>query len=101
MESLSPPKNSVMWPINVRITNFPSVPHSLDMLPTKLSLRMRKPREWSSMPPMPKSRSEEHTSELQSLMLISYAVFCLKQNTKEQHSYTMLNTYVLDYSIYN
>src|SRR3546814_2805042 len=27
-------------------------------------------------------RSEEHTSELQSLMRISYAVFCLKKNTK-------------------
>src|SRR3546814_3265458 len=27
----------------------------------------------------PKSRSEEHTSELQSLMRISYAVFCLKK----------------------
>src|SRR3546814_2757037 len=31
----------------------------------------------------PDRRSEEHTSELQSLMRISYAVFCLKkQNTK-------------------
>src|SRR3546814_5835734 len=31
------------------------------------------------------ARSEEHTSELQSLMRISYAVFCLKkQNNKEQ-----------------
>src|SRR3546814_8469029 len=31
------------------------------------------------------ARSEEHTSELQSLMRISYAVFCLKKkNTKEQ-----------------
>src|SRR3546814_2596204 len=28
-------------------------------------------------------RSEEHTSELQSLMRISYAVFCLKKQTKE------------------
>src|SRR3546814_5211872 len=28
------------------------------------------------------ARSEEHTSELQSLMRISYAVFCLKQKTK-------------------
>src|SRR3546814_1649054 len=27
-------------------------------------------------------RSEEHTSELQSLMRISYAVFCLKQKTQ-------------------
>src|SRR3546814_7919376 len=29
------------------------------------------------------ARSEEHTSELQSLMRISYAVFCLKKNSKE------------------
>src|SRR3546814_5725215 len=29
--------------------------------------------------PLPGRRSEEHTSELQSLMRISYAVFCLKQ----------------------
>src|SRR3546814_10241315 len=28
---------------------------------------------------MPRKRSEEHTSELQSLMRISYAVFCLKK----------------------
>src|SRR3546814_3327034 len=38
-------------------------------------------------------RSEEHTSELQSLMRISYAVFCLnKKNTKTLHTllrYTM------------
>src|SRR3546814_127500 len=30
----------------------------------------------------PRSRSEEHTSELQSLMRISYAVFCLKKKNK-------------------
>src|SRR3546814_10764391 len=30
----------------------------------------------------PNYRSEEHTSELQSLMRISYAVFCLKKKTK-------------------
>src|SRR3546814_3537373 len=35
-------------------------------------------------------RSEEHTSELQSLMRISYAVFCLKKNNKQtiQTNYT-------------
>src|SRR3546814_8547591 len=35
------------------------------------------------------SRSEEHTSELQSLMRISYAVFCLKKkhNNKQQTQY--------------
>src|SRR3546814_8862961 len=32
------------------------------------------------------SRSEEHTSELQSLMRISYAVFCLKKTTKQDHN---------------
>src|SRR3546814_10458926 len=34
-------------------------------------------------------RSEEHTSELQSLMRISYAVFCLKKKTymKQKHTY--------------
>src|SRR3546814_4125554 len=30
-----------------------------------------------------RERSEEHTSELQSLMRISYAVFCLKKKTKQ------------------
>src|SRR3546814_9113802 len=30
------------------------------------------------------TRSEEHTSELQSLMRISYAVFCLKKKKKEE-----------------
>src|SRR3546814_1051336 len=32
------------------------------------------------------SRSEEHTSELQSLMRISYAVFCLKKTKNSQHT---------------
>src|SRR3546814_5927797 len=32
--------------------------------------------------PDPAMRSEEHTSELQSLMRISYAVFCLKKKKK-------------------
>src|SRR3546814_7364390 len=35
---------------------------------------------------VPDHRSEEHTSELQSLMRISYAVFCLqKKKNKKQH----------------
>src|SRR3546814_3833035 len=32
-------------------------------------------------------RSEEHTSELQSLMRISYAVFCLKKKTPNYHPF--------------
>src|SRR3546814_7880186 len=38
-------------------------------------------------------RSEEHTSELQSLMRISYAVFCLKKKTnKTETNFTLLHT---------
>src|SRR3546814_4234775 len=38
----------------------------------------------------PGLRSEEHTSELQSLMRISYAVFCLKKKTYTQPNTTFL-----------
>src|SRR3546814_6366182 len=40
-------------------------------------------------------RSEEHTSELQSLMRISYAVFCLKKKKQDKHMSKDLNTYQL------
>src|SRR3546814_6275327 len=33
------------------------------------------------------NRSEEHTSELQSLMRISYAVFCLKKKNKQKYQH--------------
>src|SRR3546814_5584015 len=47
-------------------------------------------------------RSEEHTSELQSLMRISYAVFCLKKKLKPEHPTTAVNyilTTVKDHSV--
>src|SRR3546814_6305566 len=42
----------------------------------------------AARPPDQRIRSEEHTSELQSLMRISYAVFCLKKkkNTNKSHN---------------
>src|SRR3546814_10019109 len=49
-------------------TKLPSVPFVLSLSKHSSSFRRRKGR-----------RSEEHTSELQSLMRISYAVFCLKK----------------------
>src|SRR3546814_2907619 len=49
-------------------------------------------------------RSEEHTSELQSLMRISYAVFCLKKKTKPITSLTYItnlhNLYLLKHILY-
>src|SRR3546814_5620782 len=44
------------------------------------------------LPVPPRLRSEEHTSELQSLMRISYAVFCLKKkNNRHRSKYPDIN----------
>src|SRR3546814_2391182 len=47
--------------------------------------------------PLPHNRSEEHTSELQSLMRISYAVFCLKKKrqitTPKSNNKTTMHKY--------
>src|SRR3546814_9584116 len=43
-------------------------------------------------------RSEEHTSELQSLMRISYAVFCLKKQIKTHNQLQIIN--VSKYKLY-
>src|SRR3546814_9113882 len=52
----------------------------------------RAPTIAGSHAPVRMLRSEEHTSELQSLMRISYAVFCLKKTTitnhPHQHTYS-------------
>src|SRR3546814_3614748 len=42
--------------------------------------------------PFTPNRSEEHTSELQSLMRISYAVFCLKKKNKTHNTTHILTT---------
>src|SRR3546814_8641807 len=42
-----------------------------------------RPRRTGAELDSPVARSEEHTSELQSLMRTSYAVFCLKKNKKK------------------
>src|SRR3546814_6521873 len=63
----------------------------------RASFRRKKPENWLSaltrnghgmesetaLSPQDKARSEEHTSELQSLMRNSYAVFCLKKKTQQ------------------
>src|SRR3546814_1495806 len=43
-----------------------------------------------------RKRSEEHTSELQSLMRISYAVFCLKQNSRRRYTASTHATATID-----
>src|SRR3546814_7520415 len=62
-----------------------------DPVPCPVHIPCTCDREWEGRPPWRRSvrhcRSEEHTSELQSLMRISYAVFCLKNKNKTQKSY--------------
>src|SRR3546814_2029341 len=51
---------------------------------------------WRSM----ELRSEEHTSELQSLMRISYAVFCLKKKNNNTHNlHSLIRSSASHYSI--
>src|SRR3546814_4110475 len=61
---------------------------TLSVVPSTPTTRTCAPAGTSAPPLMrhceSSTRSEEHTSELQSLMRISYAVFCLKQKKKPQ-----------------
>src|SRR3546814_1356581 len=50
------------------------------------SSRVRSRRAAGGPRDRPPLRSEEHTSELQSLMRISYSVFCLKKKKLEHHA---------------
>src|SRR3546814_2195219 len=70
-------------PLQTRARQGPDDGVALVLLPPALGLPVvhHQPR------PPDRERSEEHTSELQSLMRISYAVFCLKKKiiTTQQH----------------
>src|SRR5213595_4270105 len=61
-----------------------------DALP--ISFCRGSPREHRCIPGRPSMRSEEHTSELQSPSVISYAVFCLKK--KKQYNINVLKTHL-------
>src|SRR3546814_2546278 len=58
--------------------------------PARASLLL--PRRVNAARGMLGARSEEHTSELQSLMRISYAVFCLKK--QKRHTYSKKRKHV-------
>src|SRR3546814_1348790 len=76
--------------VSIRQTAAPTAASS----PSETNISMRVPSHGASTSDV---RSEEHTSELQSLMRISYAVFCLKkkkQNThKTSHKLHILKTH--------
>src|SRR3546814_1223810 len=56
-------------------------------VPKEPGVTVDKPRAWPVvLVAVGRRRSEEHTSELQSLMRISYAVFCLKKKNNTSHN---------------
>src|SRR3546814_10191334 len=86
-ESLAPPSSSATksWSscsmpsviCRCRAADLPAIDKVLFVVDRK-DLDYQTMREYERF----EKRSEEHTSELQSLMRISYAVFCLKKQTK-------------------
>src|SRR3546814_9642463 len=67
------------WPLQtLHIDERAAVNHLLALPMTHPCVRRRE------------ERSEEHTSELQSLMRTSYAVFCLKQKTNSTHNKSLI-----------
>src|SRR3546814_4980064 len=69
---VSPPRAVLLWLVLLPLLGL-------------LALRM----EWGA-----ETGSEEHTSELQSLMRISYAVFCLKKKIQSSKTYQALHTHL-------
>src|SRR3546814_1791579 len=81
----------IIAPILGRKADMPvSTPRSVAIgTPPSIS-NIQVPKPSTAMPiRRPAIRSEEHTSELQSLMRISYAVFCLK---KKKHTHKIHTT---------
>src|SRR3546814_9633400 len=68
----------------------PSVRHSMTMIacPGKTRSSDSQSPEYQSINAMQLVRSDEHTSELQSLMRISYAVFCVKKKNTRHNKTT-------------
>src|SRR3546814_5245755 len=83
---------SVCWVLHIHQYNLPryeAVDRSLDRLTDELTRNRLKAGHdvFVSFPGFGQHRrSEEHTSELQSLMRISYAVFCLNKKTNDNNT---------------
>src|SRR3546814_8603351 len=76
-------------PLNAELSpTFKSINRSVGALPGA--------DEWNGIADklkyLERPRSEEHTSELQSLMRISYAVFCLKKKKNTKHTHITSDT---------
>src|SRR3546814_8696030 len=82
-----PPRSTRTDTLFPYTTLFRSVRASVSMLPSSHRTSVYRSK--------PSHRSEEHTSELQSLMRISYAVFCLKKKNNNKTEHTTEITYTI------
>src|SRR3546814_8948757 len=84
-EAMAPSRNDRRrfdWVRTVALRHQQRQPHHLRQPLVDLGLQVLAPPRRRSR----RFRSEEHTSELQSLMRISYAVFCLKKKTMTSYN---------------
>src|SRR3546814_1546963 len=102
---LRPPRSTRTDTLFPYTTLFRSPAHAIELRPLLDRRRSRGTRVGRRPPPHRRDRggghrggrhgavrSEEHTSELQSLMRISYAVFCLKKKNQRY----IISTYIID-----
>src|SRR3546814_4461833 len=91
-QGLTPQQHQALLTIRAAAPDVPSVGHVAERLMLKphsatgLIDRLERLGLIERTPSPTDRRSEEHTSELQSLMRISYAVFCLKKKKKRTHN---------------
>src|SRR3546814_4011501 len=80
-------------------STFTASPRNQNSAASRCCLPVRRSNATARRLPVANScrRSEEHTSELQSLMRISYAVFCLKKKTQIKNNLTHHNLTTLRY----
>src|SRR3546814_1371856 len=91
---------SLSWPLVMPVTR--TSPEPVKLAAGRVATRLPTSTVTVSTTPRPVcrsswTRSEEHTSELQSLMRISYAVFCLKKKTKTYQYSQHCNTLELEH----
>src|SRR3546814_8453300 len=81
------------WSLSLDHCQFAQRPQGLQFDGSLLVLQiMAQPPTFASNLNAASGRSEEHTSDLQSLMRISYAVFCLKKKKTKTNNKTHLHT---------
>src|SRR3546814_9049116 len=84
IEQVGTPRELYARPANIFVAQFLGTPR-MNILPATMAgegRAMLADGRDIALPPLAAARSEEHTSELQSLMRISYAVFCLKKTKR-------------------